>query len=181
MIGHNAATASEDELRKKQVLYSSLGSVRTHKKDIASNNSEIKDVYARAKHFGISKKGIQFALTLDDKDANEVIADLEEKLWIARALGHPLGRQMDLLRDTPPAEEIAYEEGFAIGGQGKSDPGRYDISTPQGQAFQRGMNDGNELRNKAFADALDGDEDDHAEVEEPEDAEIDEHEDETED
>lgn len=165
---HNGET--QDELLRKQQFFKLFGELQNKNSDAAGIKGEINGIYQRAKAFKISKGAFKFALTLQDKDTSEVIADLEEKLWVARNMGHSVGRQFNLFEDKTPQDERAYQEGHAVGAMGGENKNPYDAGSPEGQAWQKGMNEGNTFRNETFKAAIDetelGADDENEEVDE---------------
>lgn len=154
-VGHN----SNDEY-VEQVFHDTLGTIKQDKSEIASIMVGIKDAYDKAKGVGIPKSVFKWAQELEDKDINEVIRDLEWKIKVARWLGHPLGRQLDLLdTDRAPAEERAFAEGMAAGKGRKENANPYGGDSAMGREWQRGFNEGTAFANKDLSAALNPDPD----------------------
>ncbi len=150
--GHN----SEREAFVEQTFHNTLRNLRDHKSEIAGEMAEMKDLYSRAKELGIPKSVFKWAMELEDKDVGEVIRDLEWKIKAARWLGHPLGRQLDLLDvDRADAEERAYAEGLAAGKQRAANDNPYGADSPMGQSWQKGFNEGTSFINKELAQVID--------------------------
>ena len=150
---HNQKT--ERELFEEQQFFANFNQIKEYRSDMAGIKGEMSGLYGRLKDLGWSKKDVEFAMSLEDKDVSEVIRDFENKLRIARMFGHQLGRQLDLLdADRTPADERAYEEGRAAGMRRASNSNPYGMNTESGQAWQRGFNDGNELINKELSEAV---------------------------
>ncbi|NTS31300.1 hypothetical protein HQ945_08530 [Phyllobacterium sp. BT25] len=150
--GHNS---NDDYI--EQVFHETLGVIKQDKSEIAGIMSGMKDNYKRASNAGIPKSVFKWAQELEDKDINDVIRDLEWKIRVARWLGHPLGRQLDLLDvDRADAEERAYAEGLAAGKGRKENINPYGVDSPMGQAWQRGMNDGTAFANKDLSKTING-------------------------
>jgi len=153
MLGHNQLT--EDEQLRNQQFYKLLTEYRGQMSDRATADTNIKDIYKRASTFQIPNGAFAFAERLRNGDAAEIIADLEMKLWVARATGHELGRQFDMFRgDRAPSDEIAYDKGFTAGAMRSSAKNPYDLGSADGQAWQRGFNEGTAFINKELANKM---------------------------
>lgn len=78
------------------------------------------------------------------KGEKKVHADVKDRLWVARMIGHALGRQMDLFEapDRTPAVDRAYDEGrtASIDNQPRQ-CAQYHETTEQFREFMRGYND----------------------------------------
>lgn len=153
MMGHNEKT--EQELYEEQKFLEGYAEIKELKSEMAGKKSDIGAVYKRLKDMGWSKKNIEFAQSLEDKDVGQIIADFEQKIRIARLFGHRLGRQLDLLdADRTPQEDRAYEEGFAVGRQRKDVTNPYQLGSQEYQRWQEGVNEGNALANRELLPAL---------------------------
>lgn len=142
--GHNS---NDDYV--EQIFHGTLSVIKADKSEIAGVMAGMKDAYDKAKGVGIPKSVFKWAMDLEDKDINEVIRDLQWKIKVARWLGHPLGRQLDLLEvDRADAEERAYAEGLAAGKGRKENSNPYGGDSLMGQAWQTGFNDGTAFVNK---------------------------------
>ena len=125
------------------------------KSDMAGTKGDMGAIYKRLKDLGFTKKDVEFASSLEDKDVGQVIADFENKIRIAKLFGHQLGRQMSLLdQDRTPQEDRAYEEGKAAGMLRKSSTNPYQAGSAEFQNWQKGMNDGTEFVNKELNKAV---------------------------
>lgn len=159
MRDHN--TKTDQELFEEQKFLEGFGELKELRSDLAGIKGDMGGVYKRLKDIGWSKKDIEFAVTLEDKDVGQVIADFERKLRIARLFGHRLGRQLDILEeDRTPIEDKAYEEAFAAGRRRQQAVNPYQKpNSKEYQAWERGLSDGTELANKDLAAAMsDGEE-----------------------
>lgn len=153
MRGHNEKTPQE--LYEEQQFLDGFAKIKGLVSEMAGTKSDIGTIYKRLKDIGWSKKDIEFAKTLEDKDVGQVIADFERKIRIARMFGHQLGRQLDILdKDRTPQADRAYEEGFAVGRRRGASTNPYHPGSVEFQNYQKGLNDGNELANKGLAAAL---------------------------
>lgn len=78
------------------------------------------------------------------KGEKKVHADVKDRLWVARMIGHALGRQMDFFDqpDRTPAVDRAYQEGrtASIENQPRQCT-QYHETTEQFREFMRGYND----------------------------------------
>jgi hypothetical protein len=154
--GHNVQT--EREQWQEQQFLNGLVQIKELKSDIAGQTGEIGQVYKRVKDSaGFTKADFKWAMELEDKDAAEIVATMERRLRIARMLGHRVARQFDMFdTDRTPAEDAAYEAGLAAGKLRKPNNNPYDHSSPQGQRWQAGFNDGTEFINKELDAAVNG-------------------------
>jgi uncharacterized protein (UPF0335 family) len=153
--GHNVQT--EQEQYEEQQFHRGLSEIRSLKSEIAGTTSEIGHVYKRLKEHGFTKADMKWAMELEDKDRSEVISTMERRLRIARMMGHPIARQLDMLdKDRTPAEDAAYEEGLGAGKGRKANSNPYDQSSIQGQRWQAGFNDGTAFINKELDVSLNG-------------------------
>ncbi|CCF19103.1 conserved protein of unknown function [Pseudorhizobium banfieldiae] len=150
---HNEKT--EQELYEDQQFMKGFADLKKLQSTMAGTKGDMGAIYKRLKDLGFSKKDVEFAFTLEDKDVGQVIADFENKIRIAKLFGHQLGRQMSLLdQDRTPQEDRAYEEGKAAGMLRKSGSNPYQPGSPEFQSWQKGMNDGHAFINKDLAAAV---------------------------
>lgn len=147
---HNEKT--QQELYEDQQFLKGFHELKGHRSEMAGKKGDMGAVYKRLKDLGWSKKDIEFALTLEEKDVGQVIADFERKIRIAKLFGHQLGRQIDIFdRDRTPQADRAYEEGLAAGRLRKSGTNPYTPGSAEFQRWQEGMNEGNAFINKDLA------------------------------
>lgn len=153
MQGHNEKT--EQELYEEQKFLEGYAELKNLTSDMAGTKADMGVIFKRLKDMGWSKKDIEFARSLEDKDVGQVIADFEQKIRIAKLFGHRLGRQLDLLdADRTPQVDRAYDEGLAAGRRRLEATNPYQAGSEEGQAWQRGMNDGTEIANRDLAAAM---------------------------
>ncbi|WP_187967916.1 hypothetical protein [Aquibium microcysteis] len=157
---HNEKT--QQEQYEDQQFLRGFNEIKNHESEMAGTKGEIGQAYKRLKDLGWSKKDIEFAKTLEDKDVGQVIADFERKIRVARLFGHQLGRQLELLdKDRTPQEDRAYEEGLAAGKLRKSATNPYQPGSKEFNRWQEGFAEGTKFINadlsKAVADAGAGD------------------------
>lgn len=155
---HNSKT--DQELKEEQRFLQGYTEIKGLKSDMASTKADMGTVYKRLNDMGgWTKKDIEFAESLEDKDVGKVIADFERKIRIAKLFGHQLGRQLELMdKDRTPQHERAYEEGLAAGKLRKSGVNPYHAGSKEYDAYQRGMNDGTEFINKNLDEVVNGEE-----------------------
>lgn len=152
---HNQKT--EQEIYEEQQLLKGFAELKSFRSDMAGIKGDMGATYKRLKDLGWKKSDIEFAFSLEEKDVGQVISDFENKLRIARLFGHQLGRQLDLLdQDRTPQEDRAYDEGLAAGRQRKSATNPYTPGSPEYQRWQKGMNEGTAIANKAMDKAMNG-------------------------
>ncbi|WP_246676737.1 MULTISPECIES: hypothetical protein [unclassified Mesorhizobium] len=143
---------SEREQWEEQQFLNGFRQIKDHKSDIAGRSGEMAGIYDRLKKLGFTKADVKWAEELEEKDATDVIATMARRLRIARMFGHGVARQIEMFdADRTPAEDRAYGEGLAAGKLRKDSANPYGADSPQGQAWQRGMNDGTEFINKDLA------------------------------
>ncbi len=149
---------SEQEQYRRQQFMRAFAEVRNADSDIASRQGDLSALYSRMQGLGFTKNDFKFAKSLQDKDVSVIIAEHERRIWIAKLFGHQLGRQTEMFdEDRTPAEDRAYQEGHAAGMLRKENQPPYDPTTPQGQAWQKGFNQGTEDVNKDLDSAVNGD------------------------
>jgi len=106
--------------------------------------AEAKDLKAAIRSDGFTIKQMKIADQLADlKGEAKVKSEVEDRLQVARWIGHPLGAQLDLFAepDRVPAEDVAYDEGKMTSMQGHTAKPRYSPETPQYRAFMAGYHD----------------------------------------
>lgn len=151
---HNEKT--EQELMEDQQFLRGFTTIKTLEADMAGKKGDIGAEYKRLKDLGWSKKDIEFAKTLEDKDVGQVIADFERKIRVAKLFGHSLGRRVDLFsEDRAPLEDRAYDEGLAAGKLRKAEASNpYAPGSPAGQNWLKGFNEGHAFVNRDLAQAM---------------------------
>lgn len=157
MMTRDHNTKTDQELYEEQKFLEGYAELKGLKSEMAGTKGDMGAIYKRLKDLGWTKKDIEFAVTLEDKDVGQVIADFERKIRIARMFGHRLGRQLDILdQDRTPQEDRAYEEGYANGRRRGSAANPYQPGSTEFQKWQQGMNAGTELANKDLSAAVQG-------------------------
>lgn len=157
MRDHN--TKTEQELYEEQKFLDGFSAIKGLDSEMAGIKGDMGAQYKILKDLGWSKKDVEFAKSLEDKDVGQIISDFERKLRIARMFGHQLGRQLDLLdKDRTPQEDRAYEEGYSAGRRRQSKTNPYHPGSAEGQNWEKGIREGNELANRDLAAAMAGDE-----------------------
>lgn len=152
-LGHN--TKTDQELYEEQKFLEGFKNIKSLESDMAGKKGDIGAEYKRLKDLGWSKKDIEFAKSLEDKDSGQIIADFERKIRIAKMFGHRAGRQLEMLdEDRTPQVDRAYDEGFAVGRRRGDASNPYHAGSQEAQNWQKGFNDGNELSNKDLAAAV---------------------------
>lgn len=149
-VGHNSgddAPLSTGELtdEQRQVLW--FGAKRrivSFKESIASITGELRNEYKKLKaELGLLKSDVDFALTLEDEDAEETH---RRRMMIARWEQHPIGLQADMFGDgvdrTPSADK-AFANGKRAGLAGDRCNPPHDPSSEQYQRFVAGFHEGN--------------------------------------
>jgi hypothetical protein len=143
---------TEREMWEEQQFLNGFRQIKDHKSEIAGTMGEISGIYDRQKNIGFTKADVKWAMELDEKDAVEIIQTMSRRLRIARMFGHGVARQIEMFdSDRTPADERAYGEGLAAGKLRRDNANPYGADSPQGQAWQRGFNDGTEFINKELA------------------------------
>lgn len=150
---HNEKTPQEQY--EDQQFLRSYQEIKQHESEMAGTKGEMGQAYKRLKDLGWSKKDIEFAKSLEDKDVGQVIADFERKIRIARLFGHQLGRQLELLeKDRTPQEDRAYDEGLAAGKLRKSATNPYQPGGKEFNRWQEGLADGTKFINADLSKAM---------------------------
>ncbi|THK33992.1 hypothetical protein EHS39_32975 [Ensifer sp. MPMI2T] len=152
---HNEKTPQE--LYEDQQFLKGFTDLKELRSEMAGTKGDMNAVYKRLKDLGWTKKDIEFALTLEEKDVGQVVADFERKIRIAKLFGHQVGRQLDLMdKDRTPQADRAYEEGLAAGRLRKSASNPYAPGSQEHQRWQEGLNEGNAFINKDLAAEING-------------------------
>jgi uncharacterized membrane protein YvbJ len=155
---HNEKT--EQELYEDQQFMKAYAEIKAHQSEMAGTKADIGAIYKRLKDLGWSKKDVEFAMSLEEKDVGQVIADFERKIRVAKLYGHRIGRQIELLpSDTATEEDRAYEEGRLAGMLRKANVNPYQIGSKKYDSWQNGNNDGTAFVNKDLKSAMSGDDD----------------------
>lgn len=151
--GHNGTGLDDNQ---EKVFIREFSALKAAESSMAGTKGEMNGSYKRLEQAGFTKDHIKWAQTLEKSNVSEIIRDLRMKIAIAKLMGHAAGRQLDLIDDRTPLEDQAYLEGLAAGKLGRDATNPYGMETVAGQAWQRGMNEGNVLRNAALNEALNG-------------------------
>lgn len=154
IAGHNTQLEQWEE----QQFLNALGQINTLNSEMAGTKGEIGGIYKRlADATGMTKADFKWAMELQTKDSAEVIATMERRLKVARWLGHRISRQLEMFdTDRTPADDVAYTEGYTAGKLRKDNANPYDPSSPKGQRWQSGFNDGTAFINQDLAAAVNG-------------------------
>lgn len=145
-MGHNSET--EQERVKKQQFFKLLSSHNGYKSDRASADSEIKGVYQRAATFGITKEHFKYAQMFQDPEKEaDFMKSLQTMMEVAEWMGAKPSRQLSLnLNDRTPQADIAYTAGYRVGAMAGDARNPYHEGSKEGQAWQKGFHDGDDLR-----------------------------------
>jgi len=155
--GHNEKT--EQELYEDQQFLRGYSEIQGLRSDMAGTKGDMNAVYKRLKDLGFTKKDVEFAQSLEDKDVGQVISDFERKIRIARLFGHQLGRQLDLLeKDKTSEQERAFEAGRAAGQLRKQVANPYQPGTREYEKWEDGMKEGTQFINREMGKAMGVDE-----------------------
>lgn len=150
---HNEKTAQE--LFEDQQFLKGYASIKQSQSEMAGTKGGMNATYKRLKDLGWTKKDIEFAQSLEEKDVGQVIADFEKKIRIAKLFGHRIGRQMNLLNGDGATEtDRAYEEGRLAGMLRKANLNPYAAGSEGYDAWQRGNNDGHAFINQDLKAAI---------------------------
>jgi hypothetical protein len=150
---HNEKTAQE--LYEDQQFLKGYTDIKSHESAMAGTKGDLGAVHKRLKDLGWSKKDVEFAKSLEEKDVGQVIADFERKIRIAKLFGHRVGRQIDLLKsDSATEADRAYDEGRLAGMMRKPNVNPYAMGSEKYDAWQRGNNDGHAFINEDLQSAL---------------------------
>jgi hypothetical protein len=114
------------------------------------------EVKAALKSDGFTIKMMKIADQLADVKGEAVVkSEVEDRLKVARWLGHPLGAQLDLFEqpDRRPATEVAFENGKTAGMEGRVRKPPHSPEVPQYEEWMRGWYEGQKLLGKKFSGA----------------------------
>lgn len=144
--GHNSALT---EAEQRFLLIEHMAAIKAARAKVASATSAVRDLYKKAKAHGVSKKDIDFALSLDGGDEAAQIERRRREAQIARWLLHPIGTQSDLFEthDGKPLIEAAKDEGefAALRGEACEVPAKH-AGGPGQQPWIEGWHQGNAFR-----------------------------------
>lgn len=104
-----------------------------------------KDVKAALKNDGFTVKQMQIAdqLAGNPKQEAKVRAEVEDRLRVAKWMGHPMGAQLDLFGqpDRTPSVDRAYDQGKQAAMEAATANPPYAPATPQAQSWLAGYHD----------------------------------------
>ncbi|MDQ0422356.1 hypothetical protein J2045_003404 [Peteryoungia aggregata LMG 23059] len=150
---HNEKTQQENY--EDQQFLKGYADIKKAQSEMAGTKGGMNAIYKRLKDLGWSKKDIEFAMSLEEKDVGQVIADFERKIRIAKLFGHRIGRQMSLINGDGATEaDRAYEEGRLAGMLRKANLNPYAAGSEGYDAWQRGNNDGYAFINQDLKAAI---------------------------
>lgn len=138
--GHNQA---EDAIRENFLQHRGVWNQLTAKQKLL--DKQWKDAKAALKADGhkVVQMQIADALSGSAKQEAKVYGEVEDRLKVARYIGHKLGAQYDLFAqpDRTPAVDVAYDSGKQASMENEPKKPPYDPSTPQYNAWMGGYDD----------------------------------------
>lgn len=145
-VGHNGGGLSADQ--SAAILVPALAKYRSFMAEMEGIKGKLRNIRKQLKaDLGMESWEVDYVLRIGkNKEEDEVKRRLREQelaLW----LQHPIGTQGDLLDgvDRRPADEKGFQEGKIAGLEGKDRVSPYSPSTPQGQAWLKGYDEGQKL------------------------------------
>ncbi|SCM79844.1 conserved hypothetical protein [uncultured Pleomorphomonas sp.] len=156
MMGRDHNEKTEQEIYEDQQFLRGFTEIKELTSTMAGTKGDMGATYKRLKDLGWTKKDVEFALSLEDKDSGKVIAEFERKIRIAKLFGHALGRQLELIDDRAPQDDKAFEQGKAAGSLRKQNVNPYQPGSSQFQRWQEGYNEGTAFVNKELSSAMEG-------------------------
>lgn len=141
-VGHNSRLTDGEEREL-------FGRHRTIWNSLNAKQKLLDEQWSRAKAdikadgFKVLHMNIADSL-INPKGEKRVHGEVRDRLWVARMIGHALGRQFDLFEapDRTPAIDRAYEEGRTASIENKPRQcTQYHETTEQFREFMRGYND----------------------------------------
>lgn len=142
--GHNSERPELTENEKRELFASHRTAWNGWKAKLAVVKAQEREMKEALKNDGFTVKEMQIAdLLIEVHGEAKVKSEIEERLRVARWIGHPLGAQLDMFAqpDRMPAVERAYEEGKTCSIEGRTARPDYDPSTPQYRSFMAGYHD----------------------------------------
>ena len=137
----SADLPSADE---QKLFLSHLPIIAAQKAKLETANSDLRNLYKKAKADGFEKADFDLAMAIEtaEKEAKQK-AKIARELTIAKFCGKALGNQLDLFLepDRTPASENAYEEGKIAAMKNEAARPGYDPSTEQHREYMRGYHD----------------------------------------
>ena len=144
-IGHNGGEPAELTDEERRQLFASHRSSWNGWMAKSKALKELeKDVKAALKSDGFTVKQMQIADDLADvKGEAKVKAEVDDRLRVARWVGHPLGAQLDLFEqpDRTPITDRAYEEGRQCSIDNKPAKPKYAPETEAYGSYMAGYHD----------------------------------------
>lgn len=146
--GHNSGSKTPASRLTDGEERELFGRHRTIWNGLTAKQKMLDEQWSRAKAdikadgFKVLHMNIADAL-INPKGEKKVHAEVRDRLWVARMIGHALGRQMDLFEapDRTPAVDRAYENGRTASIDNAPRRCDYHESTEQYREFMRGYND----------------------------------------
>lgn len=146
--GHNSGAKTNASRLTDNEERELFASHRTVWNTLSAKQKLLDEQWAKAKGAlkgdGFKVLHMQIADSLiNPKGEKRIHAEVRDRLWVARMIGHALGRQMDLFEapDRTPAVDRAYEDGRTTSIDNQPRKCNYDPSTEQYREFMRGYND----------------------------------------
>jgi len=104
-IGDNSRKVAPLERSDREIqdgFIRHLRNINVYEARLTAVKSQLAALYAKAKNDGYKKRQFQLARDFEDvKGEARINALMDDTLRVARWIGHPLGAQLDLFRETP--------------------------------------------------------------------------------
>lgn len=139
---HDEKVLTSDEQRKLFLTHRTTWNQWKAKRAVVDKIES--DMKAALKNDGFSVKQMKIADQLaDPKTETKVISEVDDRLRVARWIGHSLGSQLDLFEtpDRTPSVDIAYDAGKMASMQNERASPSYAPGTEQHAAYMRGYHD----------------------------------------
>lgn len=153
IVGHNAGLGGLTDDQQRGLFLNGVAAITALLAQSATINSEIRRKRKEMKADGFEQAQINYAIWLRKVPENVPVRKRIDEVKIAKWLAHPVGHQAELFGDgvdRTPAIDRAFEEGKTAGLAGANKTPPYAESTPQGQKWLHGWDEGQAVNHIGF-------------------------------
>lgn len=133
-----------NDSQHQALMLQNLKKIVALKTKATSASGELRAAYKEAKADGFTKKELDFAISLQNDDKDEMLTKRRRENQIARWLSHPIGTQSDMFDDSRPIRDRAFDEGKRDGAADLplKAPNHYAVGTPGYEGYMEGWHAG---------------------------------------
>lgn len=148
----NNGDVAEDKTNQALFL-DHFAKITEQRKKADKANSDLRNLYKKAKADGFTKKEIDYAVDLMKDEDDKMVQERLRQQQIARWMGHKIGTQGELFEaaDRTPILEKAKAEGFRAGSMGAGSS-TCPYEGQQGQEWLKGWHEAQDTLKQAFID-----------------------------